>query len=72
MRKAVASHADAAKWCRRTDRTIRAWLAEKAPVDIESVLCSRRLRREFLRYLTVCDRRVRNGNGSSSRNAERA
>ena len=54
-----ATQPDAAKWVRRSERTIRDWLAGRSAIDLRSVLRSGRLRRHFLRYLTVCDRRVR-------------
>jgi transposase len=54
-----ATQADAAKWVQRSERTVRDWLAERAAIDLRSVLRSGRLRRAFLRYLTVCDQRVR-------------
>lgn len=56
---AAATQRDAAKWVCRSERTIRNWLTERAAIDLRSVLRSARLRRPFLRYLTVCDRRVR-------------
>ncbi len=55
MTKAGATQADAAKWCRVSERTIRDWLAERAPINLRAVLRSGRLRREFIRYLRVCD-----------------
>jgi hypothetical protein len=55
MNKARATHADAAKWCRVSERTIRAWLAGTAPINLRAVLRSGRLRREFIRYLRICD-----------------
>jgi hypothetical protein len=61
IRQARASQVSAAGWMHRSERTVREWLAERVPVELESVLCSGRLRRPFLRYLSVCDRRVRNG-----------
>lgn len=57
IRKAAATQTDAAKWCRVSERTIRAWLAERASINLPAVLRSGRLRREFLRYLRVCDRK---------------
>jgi aryl-alcohol dehydrogenase-like predicted oxidoreductase len=55
MRLAGATQLDAAKWCRVSERTIREWLAERAPINLRAVLRSGRLRREFIRYLRVCD-----------------
>jgi hypothetical protein len=66
IKKAGATQADAAKWCRVSLRTIQAWLAppntrsvlREAPAfNLRAVLRSGRLRREFLRYLQVCDRK---------------
>lgn len=56
---AGATQVDAAKWMRRSERTVRDWLAGRAPVDTNGVLRSGRLRGHFLRYLTVCHGRVR-------------
>ncbi len=53
--KAGGTQASAARWCRVSERTIRAWLAGTAPINLRAVLRSGRLRREFLRYLRVCD-----------------
>jgi hypothetical protein len=53
--KAGATQADAAKWCRVSLRTVQAWLAGTAPINLRAVLRSGRLRREFIRYLRVCD-----------------
>lgn len=53
--KAGATQADAARWCKVSERTIRAWLAGTAPINLRAVLRSGRLRREFIRYLRVCD-----------------
>lgn len=53
--KAGATQADAAKWCRVSLRTMQAWLAGTAPLNLRAVLRSGRLRREFIRYLRVCD-----------------
>jgi hypothetical protein len=55
VRKAGATQADAAKWCRVSLRTVQAWFAGTAPVNLRAVLRSGRLRREFIRYLRVCD-----------------
>jgi hypothetical protein len=55
MKVANATQADAAKWCRVSERTIRDWLAGRAPINLRAVLRSGRLRREFIRYLRVCD-----------------
>jgi hypothetical protein len=55
MRKAGATQADAAKWCHVSERTVRDWIAGRAPVNLRAVLRSGRLRREFIRYLRVCD-----------------
>lgn len=55
MNVARATQADAARWCRVSERTIRDWLAERAPINLRAVLRSGRLRREFIRYLRVCD-----------------
>lgn len=55
MHKAGAKQVDAAKWCRVSLRTIQAWLAGTAPINLRAVLRSGRLRREFIRYLRVCD-----------------
>jgi hypothetical protein len=55
IKKAGATQADAAKWCRVSLRTIQAWLAGTAPLNLRAVLRSGRLRREFIRYLRVCD-----------------
>lgn len=55
LHKAGATQADAAKWCRVSLRTIQAWVAGTAPVNLRAVLRSGRLRREFIRYLRVCD-----------------
>lgn len=57
MDKTGATQADAARWCRVSERTIRDWLAERAPINLRAVLRSGRLRREFIRYLLVCDRK---------------
>jgi hypothetical protein len=54
-----ATQPDAAKWVRRSERTIRDWLSGRSAIDLRSVLRSGRLRPHFLRYLTACDRRVR-------------
>jgi len=59
VRVANATQLDVAKWMQRSERTVRDWLAGRAPVDANGVLRSGRLRGPFLRYLTVCDRRVR-------------
>jgi hypothetical protein len=59
VEKARATQLDAAKWCSKSERTIRDWLAGRGRVDLTAVLRSGRLRREALRYLTVCDQRVR-------------
>lgn len=61
--KAGATQADAAKWCGVSLRTMQAWLAPNARaasrvpvrIDLRAVLRSGRLRREFIRYLRVCD-----------------
>ena len=55
--KAGGSQVAAAKWCRVSERTMRDWLAERAPLNLRAVLRSGRLRREFIRYLRVCDRK---------------
>jgi len=55
MAVAGASQLDAARWCRVSERTVRDWLAERAREAKENVLRSGRLRREFIRYLRVCD-----------------
>jgi hypothetical protein len=55
MDKAEATQEDAAKWCRVSVRTIRDWLAGRAPINLRAVLRSGRLRREFIRYLRICD-----------------
>jgi len=55
MNKAEATQAEAAKWCRVSVRTIADWLAGRAPINLRAVLRSGRLRREFIRYLRVCD-----------------
>jgi DNA-binding XRE family transcriptional regulator len=57
MAKAGATQLDAAKWCGVSERTIRDWLAGRAPINLRAVLRSGRLRREFIRYLRVCDKR---------------
>jgi hypothetical protein len=57
MNKAGATQADAAKWCRVSERTVRDWLAGRTPINLRAVLRSGRLRREFIRYLRVCDRK---------------
>lgn len=61
MLQAHATQPDAAVWCRKSERTIRDWLSGRARIDLTSVLRSGRLRGAFLRYLVVCDRRVRRG-----------
>lgn len=53
--KAGATQAAAARWCRVSERTIRDWLGGRAPINLRAVLRSGRLRREFIRYLRVCD-----------------
>jgi uncharacterized protein (DUF2267 family) len=53
--KAKATQEDAAKWCRVSVRTIRDWLAGRTTINLRAVLRSGRLRREFIRYLRVCD-----------------
>jgi hypothetical protein len=55
INKAGATQSEAAKWCRVSVRTIADWLAERAPINLRAVLRSGRLRREFIRYLRVCD-----------------
>jgi hypothetical protein len=55
MEKAGATQGAAARWCRVSVRTIRAWLAGAAPINLRAVLRSGRLRREFIRYLRICD-----------------
>jgi hypothetical protein len=55
--KAGASQSDAARWCRVSLRTMQAWVAGTAPLNLRAVLRSGRLRREFIRYLRVCDRK---------------
>lgn len=55
IKKAGATQADAAKWCKVSLRTVQAWVAGTAPVNVRAVLRSGRLRREFIRYLRVCD-----------------
>lgn len=55
IKKAGATQADAAKWCHVSERTIRDWLTGRAPINVREVLRSGRLRREFIRYLRVCD-----------------
>lgn len=55
MNRAGATQAEAAKWCRVSVRTIADWLAGRAPINLRAVLRSGRLRREFIRYLRVCD-----------------
>jgi hypothetical protein len=57
IKRASATQADAAKWCRVSLRTVQAWVAGTAPVNLRAVLRSGRLRREFIRYLKVCDLR---------------
>lgn len=57
IEKAGATQAAAARWCRVSERTMRAWLSGTAPINLRAALRSGRLRREFLRYLTVCDRK---------------
>lgn len=57
IHKAGGSQTAAAKWCRVSERTMRDWLAERAPINLRAVLRSGRLRREFIRYLRVCDRK---------------
>lgn len=66
IKKAGGTQADAAKWCHVSLRTIQAWVEEptnraalrEAPAfNLRAVLRSGRLRREFLRYLRVCDRK---------------
>ncbi len=53
--KAGGTQASAARWCRVSERTMRDWLAGRAPINLRAVLRSGRLRREFIRYLRVCD-----------------
>jgi hypothetical protein len=55
--KSGGSQTAAARWCRVSERTMRDWLAERTPVNLTAVLRSGRLRREFIRYLRVCDRK---------------
>lgn len=55
IRKAGGTQLDAAKWCRVSVRTIGDWVAGRAPINLRAVLRSGRLRREFIRYLRVCD-----------------
>lgn len=55
MNRAGATHAEAAAWCRVSVRTIADWLAGRAPINLRAVLRSGRLRREFIRYLRICD-----------------
>lgn len=55
--KAGGTQASAARWCRVSERTVRDWLAGRAPINLRAVLRSGRLRREFIRYLRVCDRK---------------
>jgi hypothetical protein len=57
IHKAGATQAAAASWCRVSERTIRAWLNGTAAINLRAVLRSGRLRREFIRYLRVCDRK---------------
>mgnify|MGYP001544594001 CR=1 FL=1 len=55
IKAAGATQADAAKWCQVSERTIRDWLNGQAPINLRAVLRSGRLRRNFIRYLRVCD-----------------
>ena len=58
MTKEAATQADVGKWSgNRTIRTVGSWLSRKSALELESVLCSGRLRGHFLRYLSVCDRK---------------
>jgi hypothetical protein len=57
MDKAGATQAQAAKWCGVSVRTVADWLAGRAAINLRAVLRSGRLRREFIRYLRVCDLR---------------
>lgn len=55
--KAQGTQASAARWCRVSVRTVRDWLAGRAAINLRAVLRSGRLRRHFLEYLRVCDRK---------------
>ncbi len=57
MRKARATQPDVARWAKKSERSIREWAAGRGHADVFSLLRSGRIRREFLRYLVVCDRK---------------
>lgn len=59
VRSVRASQASVARWCGRSERTVRYWLAGTKPLEIESVLQSPRLRRHFLRCLGAIERKAK-------------
>lgn len=71
MRATGSSRAAVASWIGKTDSTIGNWRAGRVAADFEALLRSGRLRRPLLRYLMVCDRRVRNGRNGNGNTAKR-
>lgn len=58
MTEELASQADVAKWSKKSVRAVREQLSGRRLLTLD-VLRSGRLRRHLLRYLSVCDQRVR-------------